>query len=246
MVSRRVLITATTATLLMISALLIVHPLIDAGEQNTEKVKEIDTFPRNLVLRGTQSENYQTNLYTRYLLIDKNTIYPNPAQKDSWDADRFDSGYNHKDLNQFVRTMYNKSFVYAKIPQKEYYIIGLPSVSLTFNVTCSDAYAKFELFFTVSLWRISPGGTWDQVINFGTAHEYYYAGPWSYEVDEYFGLWFAKSTPHPVWIGPHEKIALRIFVSGYSEGGASDVYLIHSFNMSKPNQFVVDLPIVEP
>lgn len=246
MVRRRVLIVATIAILCMISALFIVQPLINAGDQNVEKIKEVGTFPRNLVLRGTKAANYQTGLYTRYLLIDKNTMYPNPAQKDSWDADRYDSDSDHMDLNQFVRTMYNKSFVYAKIPQNEYYIIGLPSVSLTFNVSCSDAFAKFRLWFTVSLWRISPGGTWDQVIDFGTAVKYYYAGPFSYEVDEYFGLWFAKSTPNPVWIGPHEKIALKILVSGYSEWGASDVYLIHSFNMSKPNQFVVDLPIVEP
>lgn len=248
MVSRRILIIATIAILCMISALFIVQPLINAGDQNVEKVKEVDTFPRNLVLRGTKADTYK-HPYVRHLLKDKDTLYPNPAQQDAY-ADRWDWDDGSMTLDSFVRTMYNKSFVYTKQPQREYYIIGMPSVSLTFNVSCDgQGHAKsFELWFTVSLWRISPGGTWDQVIDFGTANWDVTVGPPTWKVEyEDRGLWFSQSVAHPVWIGPNEKIALRITVLGtsYSSGGCY-VELIHLYKMTKPNQFVVDLPIVEP
>lgn len=245
MVRKRVLITATIAILCMIFALFIVQPMINARDENVEKVKETDTFPRNLVLRGTKADTYKYP-YVRHLLVDEDTVYPNPAQKDSAYADRYDSDDGSMNLDHFVRTMYNKSFVYTKLPQKEYYIIGMPSVSLTFEVGVDgQGHIKgFELWFIVSLWRISPGGTWDQVIDFGTAYWDVSVGPPTYEFDYDGGLWFSQSVADPVWIGPHEKIALRIVVSGRSLSGLY-VDLTHSYKMAMNNQFVVDLPIVE-
>jgi hypothetical protein len=57
-------------------------------------------------------------------------------------------------------------------------------------------------------------------------------------------LWFWFSAPNPIWIAPHERLALRIIVSGVGED--VDILLYHNYNMSRPNEFVVDLPIVEP
>ena len=254
MVRRRVLIAvavvviATTIVISMIAAQFLITLGTDA-KGGSYDINEI-LFPKNLVLRGTKAATAK-HPYVRHMLIDKDTIYPNPSQKDDYYADRHDYGSGSMALDSFPRTMYNKSFVYTKPPLKEYYILGMTSVSLTFNVSAytTEGYSKkFDLWFMVSLWRISPDGTWDWVIDFGTDRWYVTMGAprWEADYDE-SGLWFSHSVAHPIYIGPYEKIAVRIIVLGQStSSGGCHVDLYHMYKMTKPNQFVVDLPIVEP
>jgi hypothetical protein len=258
-----IVVIAATIIISVLASQLLLQSGTDAKGGSFE-MSGINVFPKNLVLRGIKADTYK-DPYLRHLLIDDETMYPNPSQKntsfcapcyvhgDFMDSlDRYDWNDGSMFLNASKRTMYNVSFVYAKPAVKEYYILGMPTVSLTFNVsTTGTLYEEaFELWFNVSLYRLSIG-VWDKVIDFGCAYwNITQIAPETVLKFKDHGFWFSHSVDHPIWIGPNEKIALRITVTGRSvppvPHGGNGVALYHMFRMDKPNQFVVDLPIVEP
>jgi hypothetical protein len=199
-----------------------------------------ETFPRNLILRATwgygSTYTPETGVVCR-MLIDQDTPYPNSNLK--YTFGRQDYEVISAKLNTTDIVIYDQKFVYEKIPTKNYRILGMSTVSLTFNVSNAPS-ADFILQVYVTLGIVSITNTWTPLVNLG-CHVCGFTGSYT---DYNFGLWFNARVTDPITINATQRLAVRIEIHGYTRSGTTNLTLKLLHGMDT-DEFLVSIPIVE-
>lgn len=206
---------------------------------------ERETFPKNLLLRGTMAKA-STGGYPwdqRYL-VDQDTPYANPDTKSIYSA-RYDFDYKNLIVNTtYNRLLYQETFVYEKIPTKSYQILGMPTVSLTFNVSYSTTLSngQFQLDYYATLGQLSTAGTWTPLVYMGVKSWGYL---WGTVTNQQTCEWFNAHVFDPITVDSYQRIALRIEIRGWLFGSGSTTITLKTLFGMNTNQFLVSIPIVE-
>lgn len=180
-------------------------------------------FPEYLTLKATRWRSERE-------LLDETTAYPFDILQYDWVA---------IELDPTSKLIYNNTFIYQKPPTDAYQILGMPRVSLTFNVTNSPS-ATFYLVVYAYLGKISMSGEWTD-LGLVDALGPYYVGI-NTENQRRYSL--RPSNPYNIVIGVYERLAIRLLFYGWTISGTTDLTLKILFGKDA-DEFLVDIPIAE-
>jgi hypothetical protein len=196
-----------------------------------------ETFPKNLILRGTWpvSISYTLSNSTAYFagLVDKDTPYPDKYTR----SDFFWIAYNVT-INASGTYFADRFFVYEKVPANSYQILGSPSVSLTYNLTCSLYGARVQ--WEVWLGVIDSTDQWKPLSFLGLASGQGAYGATNVE----FGKSLYSTILTPITVNPYERIAIKIQTDARSLGGNTTLDLWLKF-AANTDELLVSVPILE-
>jgi len=185
-------------------------------------------FPENLVLRGTffSAEGYRREL------IDETTPYA---------LSMWGSEYVSATLDTTTKAIYNETFVYEKLPTKAYQILGMPTASMTFNVTHTPFPDYFWFYVVVELRKISLTGEWTYLGEVGEFGSFYNGDKTGHHIKSTF----KPPSTFNLTIDAHERLAIHVLVeaSTYSIPTA-DIGLFVCCSKDA-DDFYVDIPIVK-
>jgi hypothetical protein len=201
-----------------------------------------ETFPKNLVLRGTwqSGSTYTPDTYYEYRsLIDEDTPYANPNLKSGYGGCRYDCETIAKTLNITDVCVYNQTFIYEKIPMKSYQILGMTTVSLTYNMSNTPS-ADYTIMIHVKLGVISTTNAWTELVDLESRG---WAIGGAVESRQY-GSWLNARVLDPITVNVSERIAVQIEIHGYTTTGTTNLWLSLLGGMNT-DEFLVGIPIVE-
>jgi hypothetical protein len=203
-----------------------------------------------LILRGTKATSGDDKIH--HLLIDEDTPYPNQNVYSRSNLGLFDS-MSRVDQEWVgmkltgIKKIYENDFIYERNPPKGYIISGMPSVSLTFNVTkISSNDPSFTLVFYTSLYKhlvMDPEASWTEIVDFGDYAKTYHSGPPYYQTEWQHNLWFGKSMHEPVYVSPYERLALRVTVWGSCADPSGTTISLKFLHQMNSDEFLVNIPI---
>jgi len=203
-----------------------------------------------LILRGTKATSGDDKIH--HLLIDEDTPYPNQNVYSndnlglSGSMSRVDQEWVGMKLTG-VKEIYEEDFIYERNPLTGYIISGMPSVSLTFNVTkISSSAPSFTLVFYVSLYKylvMDPEASWTEIVDFGDYAKTYHSAPPYYQTEWQHNLWFGKSMHEPVYVSPNERLALRVTVWGSCADPNGTTITLKILHQMQSDEFLVSIPI---
>lgn len=216
-----------------------VHPLGQAYGSSGDPTKNVNVtnwpvqhelFPQNLILRAAY---YSSLGVPRRDLFDSTTTPP-PEWVETFPTDSI-----KRTLTTTMTEIYNNTFIYQKIPTSAYQILGMPIVTLTFNVTNSPS-ASFGLYVYVYLGKISMDWTWTQVAYLGSESFGFYGAL----TDLQWKRYTVPLVPLNTMINAYERLAVRIVFSGLTSSGTTELTLEILLG-TNTDVFIVDVPIVE-
>ena len=202
-----------------------------------------------LRLRGTKATSGDDTIH--HLLIDEETPYPNqnvpPGSLGLYvTSSRVDQEWVSTHLWGIVQ-VYEHDFIYERNPPEGYVISGMPTVSLTFNVSkMLWDEPIFALVFYADLYKYSimePETSWTRIVQFGNYEATYASYPPYYNTNWQHNIWFGDSMYEPVYVAPHERLALRVTVWGSCADPAGvdlTLKLLHTMNT---DEFLVSIPV---
>ena len=170
-----------------------------------------DAFPKNVIFRFA-------SIYGGYELLDANTTYPFKRNYP------LDTEIASATINTIETTFYSRTFVYQKLPLKQYRILGAPTISLKFLLSADVATFGFYLNFSASLVAVSTSmqnktlaylGSTDQSLGFAL-------GPWH---NEPFSISFGPGHPLNItWSDSnYPLLAINLQISAFTLTGQRDI-----------------------
>jgi len=137
--------------------------------------------------------------------------------------------------------VYNRSFVYERMPTRAYQILGKPTVSLTANFSTIE-YVELTLGYRVTLLKVLTDSSKVLLGVFETPTTWIYGTLTQHN----WKVSFTTQEPLDVAIGAHERLLVRVEI--LATLGAPEVAWLSTrfmFN-SSTDEFRLDIPIVEP
>jgi hypothetical protein len=187
-----------------------------------------------------------------YLLIDEDMPYPSPnVPVGTFNWGRFEyKRWDYENVNtkvMLITQIYDETFIYDRLPADGYIISGMPTVSLTFNVTSAAPHGPFTLFFYADLYKYSihdPEYSWMEIVDFGDYSKAYPTSTPLFPINNWqTNIWFGKSLNEPIYVASHEKLALEVSVVGscaYSGGADISLEFLHAMNTE---EFLLSVPV---
>ncbi len=172
------------------------------------------TFPRNLLLRGFGYKRPGWGPGTWFSLSDQENPYNDYAfSRGAWASGT---------ISPTLKQLNNFTFVYDLPPLKSYEIQGCPTISIRCNVTNSVSVDYFYIVYFADFGVVSTANEWTAKATsptvtlacFGTNTKIPY------------GLMLHFPLSSPITIATTERLAIRVFVSGYTEYGTTDVQIL--------------------
>jgi len=186
-----------------------------------------EPFPENLILKGT----YYSAGVMRHELLDATT-----ASKSPYVTNKYEISF--ATVGPEVTLVYNKTFIYEKVPTSAYRIFGTTTVTAIWNVTNSPAASNFYVGCSAYLGRISMSGVWKELAYLGMSWRGYGGALDNYKA----GVSTCSDTPINVTINANERLAIRTLFYGYTLGGTTNL----TFEiLLDTNDLIVDIPIVK-
>ena len=186
------------------------------------------TFPRTLVLRGAGGIATQD----QFQLIDQE----GPSLSE---YGYFPSVGVQATLDTTEKQLYSLTFIYEKIPVRDYKIVGMPTISLTYNLT-NEGSALFGIAWEASLGIVSQSDQWTWLSEFQGVSKTY-EGVHS---DFQDGKVLSTLVKTPITVNASQRLALQMRVYGYAPDGTTFVNLTLMFHPNT-DELLVSVPIVE-
>jgi hypothetical protein len=195
------------------------------------------TFPRNLVLKGTFNLAYKPDLgLIGFELIDEDTPYP----PDNSRRDNFSIVYQNTTINTTKSQLFDRTFIYDKMPTKSYQILGSPRICLAFNIslyTTGGMSVECELDLGVT----ATDGSWSNLTSMSSGLTSYNSHPTPITV----AIEAAGSVMSPIIVDPLERLSLRLKIDAYSFTGTSTISGLSLLVQKETDEFLAIIPIVE-
>ena len=197
-------------------------------------------FPDYITLRATGQRHANTAVSdTVVSLIDEDTPYL-PSTFEVYPT------FHSLSAGAGWTLLFNETWLDQKLPTTEYRILGTPKVTLTVNVTFTDAMADLDLSMNATFGKVALDGTWT---SFRKAKAYMGntgTGPiqdWQFVESIAIGF-----NPIDQFIWPYERIAIRIELYGKAGGFLYDInnLTLELLFHENTDEFRLDIPIYHP
>jgi hypothetical protein len=196
------------------------------------------TFPRNLMLRGT-SVDYGP--FAERYLIDRDTEYPcRNLPRDKCNRKDYDAFSAYPLIGPGEMIFYNATFWYPTHTEQSYLVQGYTSVSLTFNVSQWEPVDNWwEVHIYVMLGVNGPAG-WRPLAQLAPMPYTYYG--WGMLSDATLGAYF-DATLLPRAVNPGEYLGINIVMVAEVGSGTFGIHVRLLYGMTE--EMFVTIPIVE-
>ena len=185
-------------------------------------------FPRTLVLRGAGGIATQD----QFQLFDQEG--PTLSK-----YGYFPSVGVQATLDTTEKQLCSLTFIYEKVPVVDYKIVGMPTVSLTFNLT-NEGSALFGIAWEASLGIVSQTDQWTWLSELQGASKTYEG----LHSDFQDGKVLSTLVKTPITVNASQRLAIQLRVYGYAPDGTTFVNLTLLFHPNT-DELLVSVPIVE-
>jgi len=184
-----------------------------------------------LILRGAfYSAGFPLGL--RCELIDEAT---------PWPLRDYASDYATPTLDPTPKIIYNETYVYDELPTRAYQILGMPTVSITFNTTHTPFQDYFMVNAVVELWKLSLTGEWTNLGEVGQFSSFFNGN----NPDHHIQTTVKPQSPFNLTIGAYERIGINVVVRSYTQSIPSADIVLFVCCSKDADDFYVDIPIVK-
>lgn len=193
--------------------------------------QEVELFPETWFLKSSilaSGGNY------RYDLIEEDTPYlPYSRSIDYIPSTTINSTH--------YTIVYNRTFVYQKLPEHPYQILGMPSIYVPFNLTNNPDLPDWYLIEVFAyLGKISFNGDWTSLKYLGY-RGYYFTGLHAYTTVHYqIGN---IASPLNYTINMYERLAIKICAQGRTDKGTTGIHL--ELLSTDDTHAMIRIPVIE-